>query len=170
MSTFALYYVFIGLGVLLAAFMQVMQKRTALSSGYKINLHLSSAARRCAGSWRASDKFTDCGKSFSPKSFGKTPPGLTGISQAIWLTNCPSMHTASITVFIEANLFSFDFGRSDMERIREGLGSKFSMVAQYVSTFVSGLIVGLADNWRLTLVILVIAPFLIGTSGYMAKV
>jgi ABC-type multidrug transport system fused ATPase/permease subunit len=50
------------------------------------------------------------------------------------------------------------------------LGSKFSMVVQYTSTFVAGLIVGLADNWRLTLVILLVAPILIGTSGYMAKV
>jgi len=57
-----------------------------------------------------------------------------------------------------------------MERIREGLGSKFSMVVQYVSTFVAGLIVGLVANWRLTLVILSVAPILIGTSGYMAKV
>ena len=50
------------------------------------------------------------------------------------------------------------------------MGSKFSMVVQYTSTFVAGLIVGLADNWRLTLVILLVAPILIGTSGYMAKV
>jgi ABC-type multidrug transport system fused ATPase/permease subunit len=80
------------------------------------------------------------------------------------------MHTQHRSLFQAANLFSFDFGRSDMERIREGLGSKFSMVAQYTSTFVAGLIVGLADNWRLTLVILLVAPILIATSGYMAKV
>ncbi|XP_071446041.1 ATP-dependent translocase ABCB1-like [Hetaerina americana] len=57
----------------------------------------------------------------------------------------------------------------DLERIREGLGSKFSMVLQFVSTFIAGLIVGLIANWRLTLVIMGISPLLIGTSAYLAK-
>ncbi|KAF4517428.1 hypothetical protein B566_EDAN005037 [Ephemera danica] len=57
-----------------------------------------------------------------------------------------------------------------MERIREGLGSKFSMVTQYVATFVAGLAVGVFVNWRLTLLILAVAPILIVTSGCMAKI
>nr|CAD7571377.1 unnamed protein product [Timema californicum] len=57
----------------------------------------------------------------------------------------------------------------DLERVREGVGAKFSMVLQYISTFVSGLVVGLIANWLLTLVILSVGPILIATSAYMAK-
>nr|CAD7393557.1 unnamed protein product [Timema cristinae] len=58
----------------------------------------------------------------------------------------------------------------DLERVREGVGAKFSMVLQYISTFVSGLVVGLIANWLLTLVILSVGPILIATSAYMAKI
>lgn len=58
----------------------------------------------------------------------------------------------------------------DLERVREGIGSKFSMVIQYVATFISGLSVGLVANWRLTVVILGVGPLLIGTSGFLARV
>lgn len=58
----------------------------------------------------------------------------------------------------------------DLERIREGLGCKFSLVIQYLSTFVSGLLVGFYVNWRLTSMIITVGPFLIGTSAYLAKV
>ncbi|KAK9501451.1 hypothetical protein O3M35_012171 [Rhynocoris fuscipes] len=57
----------------------------------------------------------------------------------------------------------------DIERIREGIGHKFSMVTQYLSTFVSGIAVGFYANWRLTSVLLGLAPLLIGTSAVMAK-
>nr|CAD7256374.1 unnamed protein product [Timema shepardi] len=57
----------------------------------------------------------------------------------------------------------------DLERVREGVGAKISMVLQYISTFVSGLVVGLIANWLLTLVILSVGPILIATSAYMAK-
>lgn len=57
-----------------------------------------------------------------------------------------------------------------MERVREGIGCKFSMITQYVSTFFSGIIVGLLANWRLTLIILCIGPLLIAVSGALAMV
>lgn len=59
---------------------------------------------------------------------------------------------------------------SDLERIREGIGSKFSIVTQYVSTFFTGIIVGLCVNWRLTLIIFCIAPFLIVASAALSIV
>lgn len=59
---------------------------------------------------------------------------------------------------------------SDLERVREGLGCKFSLVIQYVSTFVSGILVGFYINWRLTGIILIMGPFLIGVSSYIARV
>lgn len=54
--------------------------------------------------------------------------------------------------------------------MREGSGAKMSMVLQYVSTFFSGLGVGLYSNFKLTLIVLGVSPVLIGTSAYMAKV
>lgn len=59
---------------------------------------------------------------------------------------------------------------SDLERVREGIGSKFSMVTQYSSTFFTGLIIGFCVNWRLTLIIICVAPFLIAVSGALAIV
>ncbi|KAL1137860.1 hypothetical protein AAG570_009556, partial [Ranatra chinensis] len=57
----------------------------------------------------------------------------------------------------------------DMERIREGIGSKFSMVTQHLATFVTGLAVGFYVNPKLTAVIVGLGPILIITSAYWAK-
>lgn len=62
------------------------------------------------------------------------------------------------------------FLHSDLERVREGLGIKFSLVIQYVSTFVSGILIGFYVNWRLTVMITAVGPVLIGVSTYLAKV
>ncbi|RZF44771.1 hypothetical protein LSTR_LSTR000723 [Laodelphax striatellus] len=57
----------------------------------------------------------------------------------------------------------------DLERIREGIGTKFSMIVQTLATFISGLGIGLYVNWKLTTAIISIGPILIGLGGYMAK-
>jgi len=57
-----------------------------------------------------------------------------------------------------------------MERIREGIGSKVSMITQYVSTLICGLIIGLCVDWRLTSITFCVAPLLIGVSGALAIV
>lgn len=41
---------------------------------------------------------------------------------------------------------------SDLERVREGLGDKLSMMIQLVAAFIAGFIVGFIYNWRMTLV------------------
>ncbi|XP_060833703.1 ATP-dependent translocase ABCB1-like isoform X3 [Rhopalosiphum padi] len=56
----------------------------------------------------------------------------------------------------------------DLERIREGISSKFSMVTQYTSTLFTGILIGLCVNWRLTLIILCVTPFLVAVSGALA--
>ncbi|XP_021940802.1 multidrug resistance protein 1-like [Zootermopsis nevadensis] len=58
----------------------------------------------------------------------------------------------------------------DLERVREGLSSKCSLVIQYASTFVSGIIVGFITSWKLTSVVMTVGPFFIGTSAYLAKI
>jgi ABC-type multidrug transport system fused ATPase/permease subunit len=59
---------------------------------------------------------------------------------------------------------------SDLERVREGLGSKCSFVIQYMSTFVAGITVGFITSWKLTLVVMVVGPFFIGATGYLVRV
>jgi len=59
---------------------------------------------------------------------------------------------------------------SDLERVREGIGIKFSMVTQYFSTLFTGIVIGLCVNWRLTSIILCVTPFLVAVSGALAIV
>ena len=59
---------------------------------------------------------------------------------------------------------------SDLEKVREGIGSKFSMITQYISTFFTGIVIGLCVNWRLTLIILCVSPFLVTVSAALAIV
>lgn len=56
----------------------------------------------------------------------------------------------------------------DLERVRDGISSKFSMVTQYISTLFTGILIGLCVNWRLTLIILCVIPFLVAVSGALA--
>jgi len=59
---------------------------------------------------------------------------------------------------------------SDLERVREGLSSKFSMLTQYVSTFVSGLLVGFYISPKLTGLLLLVGPLIIGITAFLSKV
>jgi len=57
-----------------------------------------------------------------------------------------------------------------LERVREGLGSKCSFVIQYIATFIAGITVGFITSWKLTLVVMIVGPFFIGASAYLATV
>lgn len=57
----------------------------------------------------------------------------------------------------------------DLERVREGIGDKFSMVIQYGSTFVIGFVVGFLKGWQLTLVIMSLTPLLALSSAFLGK-
>ncbi|XP_014273830.1 ATP-dependent translocase ABCB1 isoform X2 [Halyomorpha halys] len=46
----------------------------------------------------------------------------------------------------------------DIERIREGIGSKFGIVIQYISTFATGVLIGLYADWMLTIGLLILFP------------
>lgn len=49
---------------------------------------------------------------------------------------------------------------SDIELIRDGIGSRLSILIQWVATFVSGFIIGFTQEWRLTLMLLGVVPFI----------
>ncbi|KAE9524995.1 hypothetical protein AGLY_015045 [Aphis glycines] len=56
----------------------------------------------------------------------------------------------------------------DLERVREGISSKFSMLTQYVSTFISGLLVGFYISTKLTGILLLVGPIIIGIMGFLS--
>ncbi|XP_068092076.1 ATP-binding cassette sub-family B member 5-like isoform X2 [Hyperolius riggenbachi] len=57
----------------------------------------------------------------------------------------------------------------DVNKINDGIGDKIGHLVQNVSTFVAGLIVGLAKGWQLSLVILATGPLLAVSSAISAK-
>ncbi|KAM4702863.1 ATP-dependent translocase ABCB1-like [Rhinophrynus dorsalis] len=48
----------------------------------------------------------------------------------------------------------------DINTIHEGLGDKICIFAQYFATFLTGIIIGFVNGWKLTLVILSVSPLL----------
>nr|XP_056713062.1 ATP-binding cassette sub-family B member 5 [Euleptes europaea] len=48
----------------------------------------------------------------------------------------------------------------DINTIQEGIGDKISLIVQFSSTFVAGIIIGFVYGWKLTLVILAVSPLL----------
>ncbi|XP_074654241.1 ATP-dependent translocase ABCB1-like [Tubulanus polymorphus] len=57
----------------------------------------------------------------------------------------------------------------DLERVREGLGDKSSLVVQSLSMFVSGFVVGFIKSWKLTLVMMSLSPLLAICSAFLGK-
>ncbi|KAJ2634644.1 hypothetical protein GGF40_004076 [Coemansia sp. RSA 1286] len=55
----------------------------------------------------------------------------------------------------------------DVNLVQEGTGEKFSFVIQFLTTFITGIILAFTKGWRLTLVVLSVLPVLIGSAGLM---
>ena len=56
-----------------------------------------------------------------------------------------------------------------LEQIELGVGEKFGTIIECISTFVAGLIIAFFASWRLTLIILCVAPFLAFCIFYMVS-
>ncbi|EJW71254.1 hypothetical protein WUBG_17841, partial [Wuchereria bancrofti] len=48
-----------------------------------------------------------------------------------------------------------------IDQIKDGIGDKFSILLQASTHFIFGIIIGLYYSWNMTLLILLIAPFII---------
>ena len=59
---------------------------------------------------------------------------------------------------------------SDIDKIHDGIGDKIALLIQWLSTFFGGFIVGFVREWRLTLLLLALSPFLALGGAVMAKV
>ena len=57
-----------------------------------------------------------------------------------------------------------------MVKIHDGIGDKLAIFIQWVTTFFAGFTVGFSREWRLTLVIFGLTPFLAISGAFMTKV
>ncbi|VDK45580.1 unnamed protein product [Anisakis simplex] len=58
---------------------------------------------------------------------------------------------------------------SDLERVREGVGDKLSLMIQLVCAFIAGFVVGFVYEWRMTLVMTAFAPLSALTGAWMSR-
>ena len=59
---------------------------------------------------------------------------------------------------------------SDLEKVREGIGDKLSLLLQFVAQFVSGFAIGFWKSWRMTLVMMSLTPILAVLAAYFSTV
>ncbi|XP_064599295.1 ATP-dependent translocase ABCB1-like isoform X2 [Liolophura sinensis] len=57
----------------------------------------------------------------------------------------------------------------DLERVREGLGDKFSICLQWFAAFIAGFVIGFIKGWKLTLVMMSLSPLLAICASFMGK-
>ncbi len=61
-------------------------------------------------------------------------------------------------------------GCRDVNKIRDGICDKFAGALQYFGAFITGITIGFVKGWKLTLVILSLAPIMIISAFFFAKV
>ena len=49
---------------------------------------------------------------------------------------------------------------SDLDKVLSGIGDKFALLFQWLSTFFTGFIIGFVRDWRLTLLLVAFTPLL----------
>ena len=59
---------------------------------------------------------------------------------------------------------------SDIEKIHDGIGDKLAILIQWVATFFAGFAIGFSQEWRLTLFMLGVTPFIAILTTIFAKV
>ncbi|GMR48476.1 hypothetical protein PMAYCL1PPCAC_18671, partial [Pristionchus mayeri] len=57
----------------------------------------------------------------------------------------------------------------NLERVREGTGDKVALLIQYTAQFLGGFIVAFCYDWKLTLIMMSLSPFMIICGGFIAK-
>ena len=57
-----------------------------------------------------------------------------------------------------------------MTKIIEGIGDKFALLIQLLSSVIAGFVIAFAIEWRLTLFMIAFTPFMIAAGGVLSKV
>uniref|UniRef100_A0A0M3HFM5 ABC transmembrane type-1 domain-containing protein n=1 Tax=Ascaris lumbricoides TaxID=6252 RepID=A0A0M3HFM5_ASCLU len=100
-----------------------------------------------------------------------------------YLTACENMNHRMRKEFFKAiirqDIGWFDKNQSgtltaklfdNLERVKEGTGDKVALLIQFVSQFFAGFIVAFAYDWRLTLIMMSLSPFMVICGAFIAKV
>ena len=54
---------------------------------------------------------------------------------------------------------------SDIDKIHTGIGDRLSVFFQWTTSFFAGIVIGFIYDWRLTLVMLAVTPFLVASGA-----
>ena len=92
------------------------------------------------------------------------PPSLSLLSSSLPLHPSPSLLSLSVLFSSPSATFS------DVQKIEDGIGEKFSIVIQFVTTFFAAFVVSFTQEWRLTLVMLAYTPIIIAVTIAFGKV
>ena len=72
--------------------------------------------------------------------------------------------------FDENNVYEFSTKvQVQLEQIELGIGEKFGTLLESIATLIAGLIISFFASWKLTLIVLCVAPFLALSLIYMVK-
>jgi ABC-type multidrug transport system fused ATPase/permease subunit len=60
--------------------------------------------------------------------------------------------------------------KEDIDALRGGIGGEIAFLIQNLASVASGFVISLIKNWKLTLVMLMAAPFMGAVEAFVAKV
>uniref|UniRef100_A0A915ES98 ABC transmembrane type-1 domain-containing protein n=1 Tax=Ditylenchus dipsaci TaxID=166011 RepID=A0A915ES98_9BILA len=101
-----------------------------------------------------------------PLSIVNTSSGLRFFSDIYSLEHFrKSAHLRVLQSFLSVHFYSLlpafrSYIFDDFERIKEGIGDKVALAIQYTSQFVGGFLVAFVYDWKLTLVMMSLTPFI----------
>ena len=59
---------------------------------------------------------------------------------------------------------------SDVDKVHTGIGDRLSVFFQWTTSFFGGIVVGFIYEWRLTLVMLGVTPFMVVSVAFLVRV
>ncbi|XP_053121953.1 ATP-binding cassette sub-family B member 5 isoform X2 [Hemicordylus capensis] len=90
---------------------------------------------------------------------------LQGSARSSFLLSC----TKEMAWFDTTQIGTLNTRLTD-DTIQEGIGDMISILVQYLSTFVTGIIIGFSYGWKLTLVVLSVTPILAISRGVWSSI
>lgn len=66
--------------------------------------------------------------------------------------------------------YAYFSSSSDIDKIHAGIGDKFAILIQWLATFLAGFVIGFVREWRMTLFLIAVTPFLAVVTAIFSKV
>ncbi len=89
------------------------------------------------------------------------------LADRVWKSN--KSNASRVFAFASAAEYH-TFIVSNLERVKEGIGDKLALLIQYTSQFLAGFVIAFIYNWKLTLIMMSLSPFMILCGAFIAKV